>query len=72
MPKRKKTTLFKKSKAVKEPKMQSFKVSHKDLPFFTLAMTKQTLYWAVLMVVILLLEIWILYAQMSVIDAILA
>lgn len=68
MAKRKKITkLFRKTK-VREPKMKSFRLSKRDLPFMTLSITKQTLYWSILMLVILVLELWILAVQINVID----
>ena len=67
---KKKTAPKSKRKAsVKEPAMTSFKVVKKDVPFMTLAVTRQSLYWGILMFTILALEVWILYAQLSVIDA---
>ena len=67
--KKKTTTKSKRKVSVKEPIMQSFKIAKKDLPFLTTTITKQTIYWAVLMFTILVLEVWILYAQLNVIDA---
>jgi hypothetical protein len=71
MTKRMKTTKSrpksKKSKAVHIPKMQSFKLSH-DPPFLTMKVTTQTLYWSVLMVVVSVSELWVLSAQLSLID----
>lgn len=68
MVKRKLTTKSKRRILVKEPEMQSFKLSRHDLPFMTLSITKQTLYWSVLMLIILVLELWILAVQLHVID----
>jgi len=67
---KKKTPAKSKQKvSVKEPVMKSFKMVKKDVPFLTTTITKQTIYWAILMLTILGLEVWILYAQLNVIDA---
>lgn len=67
--KRKKTiSKGKKQTTVKEPKMKSFAVVKKDLPFFTLRVTKQTVYWSILLIFVLLMQLWILNAQLDVID----
>ncbi len=50
----------------KEPPMQSFKLSREHLPFFTFRITRQTLYWSALLIVVLVLELWILKLQLDV------
>lgn len=67
--KRKKTTSkSKKAAVVKEPKMKTFAVVKKDIPFFTVRITKQTVYWSILLIFVLLMQLWILNAQLDVID----
>jgi hypothetical protein len=67
--KKKTTSKSKRKTSIKEPAMKSFKMAKKDVPFLTTTVTKQTIYWAILMLTILGLEVWILYAQLNVIDA---
>lgn len=56
-------------KAAKKPaKMESFKISRNDPPFFTLRVTKQTVYWSILLIFILVTQLWILNAQLDVIQ----
>lgn len=67
--KRKKTTSKSKKQAViKEPKMKSFTIAKKDLPFFTIRVTKQTVYWSLLLIFVLLMQLWILNVQLDVIN----
>ena len=53
-----------------DPPMQTLKLSRKDLPFFTLHITKQTIYWSILLVVVLVLQLWILNVQLDVIQTV--
>jgi hypothetical protein len=62
----KRVTASKKSKVVSE---QSFKLSREPVPFMTYKITKQTMYWLVLLLVILILEVWILQMQFKALDA---
>lgn len=56
-----------KKKSKKEPPMKSFRLSREYLPFITFKITKQTLYWSVLLIIIFILELWILSIQLDVI-----
>lgn len=59
----------------KSMKMESFKVAKDVPPFRTFKFTKQTLYWTILMAVIVVFQLWILKLQMdiaAVTDALLA
>lgn len=57
-----------KKKSKKEPPMKSFRLSREYLPFITFKITKQTFYWSVLLIIILILELWILSIQLDVIQ----
>lgn len=57
-----------KKKSKKEPLMKSFRLSREYLPFITFKITKQTFYWSVLLIIILILELWILSIQLDVIQ----
>lgn len=64
---RKKTTAkapVKKSK--NEPRYDSFKVSKSDAPFTTLKITRQTVYWVILIAFIIFAQLWILKLQIDV------
>jgi hypothetical protein len=66
-----KKTTSKRKPTAKKPKVvkvQSFKVSRNYPPFFSVKITKQTVYWSILLIVILLLQLWILNVQLDVID----
>jgi len=56
-----------KKKTKKQPPMKSFKLSRETLPFLTFRITRQTVYWTVLLFIILTLELWILSMQLDVI-----
>ena len=53
--------------SMKEPPMKSFRLSREYLPFLTFKITKQTIYWSALLVIILILELWVLKIQIDVI-----
>jgi len=64
-----------KSKTVKRSKattassaMRSFKLSRNTPPFMTKHVTQQTLYWLILMVFIVFVQLWILKIQLDVIN----
>jgi len=46
--------------------LQSFKLSKADRPFFTFALTQQTLYWAIISGAVLALGLWIVTIQVNV------
>lgn len=49
----------------KTPAFRSFKLSKDSDKFVTFKLTKQTLYWTILLVYILFLDVWIANSQMS-------
>lgn len=51
------------------PVYKTFKLS-KDIQFFNLRVTKQTIYWSILLITILLAQLWILNTQLDVLQAI--
>ena len=63
-----KKVAVKKSKATKVPEMKSFKVSRDTLPFFAVKLTRQTVYWSILLIFIMLLQLWILNIQLDIIQ----
>jgi hypothetical protein len=50
------------------PAMQSFRPAPAQGPFLTLAITRQTLYWMIIAVLVVGLAAWVLYLQMQIID----
>ncbi len=64
-----KKTLAKKPRAIKEEPMRTFHISRNDRPFITTRITKQTVYWSILLIFILLMQLWILNIQLDVIQA---
>lgn len=48
--------------------MQTLKLSRKDLPFFSIQITKQTIYWSILLIFVLVLQLWILNVQLDVVQ----
>lgn len=62
-----KKTSAKKSRSKAVVAMKSFKLSRNDRPFMTTHITKQTVYWSVLLIYVMLLQIWILNIQLDVI-----
>lgn len=60
-----KSTTPKKGKKQLDQNYQTFKLCKESENFVTFRFTKQTLYWIVLLVYILLLSVWISNAQMS-------
>lgn len=53
------------TKQQKEPVYKTFKLTKDSGNFVTFKFTKQTLYWAILLVYILFLDVWITNAQMN-------
>lgn len=54
------------TKAKKSPEFKSFKLSKSNTPFFTFAITKQTLYWLVICSAVLALGVWVVIIQIRV------
>lgn len=49
------------------PHYKSFKVN-KDIQFMNMRVTKQTIYWSILLIFILIMQLWILNTQMDVLQ----
>jgi hypothetical protein len=47
----------------KRPQMESFRLARPQSPFLTIAITRQTLYWAIIAAAVLGLGMWIIYLQ---------
>lgn len=62
--KRKATT--KRKSSPKKAAVQSFRVSPDTRPFLSFQITKQTVYWAILLGVILILFLWVLNIQLDI------
>ena len=62
----KKTVAAKSSRKSAKNEMQSFRVAKYQGPFLSLQITKQTLYWVLLMLVIIVSQLWILKLQMDI------
>ena len=56
-------------KSSKPAPMQSFKVSRDEPPFLSFRVTKQTVYWSILLIFILLMQVWVLNAQLDVVES---
>lgn len=72
MPTKKKVT---KKVAVKRPVARAHKVSHKSFklgqekyPFVTFKVTDQTIYWSILLILILMLGVWVVNIQINISD----
>lgn len=59
-------TTSRSTKASKAPELQSFRVSPSTQPFFTFKITKQTVYWIFLLLVIVGLQLWIIKLQLDI------
>jgi len=53
-------------KRVKRIAFQSFKLSPETSPFVSFRITDQTVYWSILLVMILVLTLWILQIQINI------
>ncbi len=51
---------------VKKPVYKSFRLSTESTPFLQFLITEQTIYWSILLVLILGLGIWVLNLQMNI------
>lgn len=63
---KKTATRSKAKRAVKQPQMQSFHIAKDDLPFTTFRVTRQTLYWVVLVSFIIFAQLWIISLQVEI------
>lgn len=48
--------------------LRSFKVTREKTPFMTYRITNQTVYWSILLILILLLSVWVVNIQISIYD----
>ena len=54
------------TKAKKQPELQSFRVSPDPQPFRSFRITRQTIYWIILVAFIIFVQLWILKLQIEV------
>lgn len=54
-----------KSKKVKKTEMQSFKLAQPDGPFFTFSITRQTFYWVIITLLVLVVGLWAIERQVA-------
>jgi type VI protein secretion system component VasF len=52
-------------KSKKAIKLESFKVSKEPTPFMSFKITRQTIYWLILLVLIVALSLWVLSIQIN-------
>jgi len=64
-----KKTVLKRSLADFDAPMRSFRVSRDTLPFFGIRITRQTVYWVILMAFIMIMQLSILIAQLNIFKA---
>lgn len=57
-----------KKASTKQPEMKSFKVSPQTGPFLTSRITIQTVYWSILLIFIMIMQLWILNIQLDIIE----
>jgi len=50
-------------KSTKKQEVRSFRVAKPETPFLTFSITKQTIYWLVLSVVVLVFGLWLIKLQ---------
>lgn len=62
------STKAKASKTRQSPSVQSFRPTSSDTPFLTFRITRQTLYWFILSVVVLFFGLWIVKLQIQIED----
>lgn len=60
-------TPAKKRASKKNEEMKSFRVAKDQPPFKSFKVTKQTVYWSILLLVIIATQLWILKLQMDVV-----
>ncbi len=48
------------------PKLQSFKQSKETVPFTSFKVTRQTVYWIIIVLFIIFLQLWILQLQLEI------
>ncbi len=55
-------------KAKKKVQFKSFKLSNEPAPFISFRVTEQTVYWSILLIMILVLALWVLSIQVNISD----
>lgn len=55
-------------KRVKKVVVESFKLSPETSPFVSFRITDQTVYWSILLILILVLALWVLQIQVNISD----
>ena len=63
---RKKSVKKSSPKKVKNVSLKSFKISPETAPFISFRITDQTVYWSILLILILGLALWILKIQVDI------
>ncbi|MDB5160318.1 MAG: hypothetical protein JWO99_581 [Candidatus Saccharibacteria bacterium] len=61
-----KKTTHKRVASKKSSRMKSFKLYKDDKPFTTFRITKQTVYWSILLIFIIITQLWILKVQLDI------
>jgi len=56
------------SNKLKKTKMKSFELSPDHKPFMSFRVTDQTIYWSILLILVLLLGVWVLNIQINLSD----
>ena len=51
------------ARIAKRPQMESFRLARPQSPFLTIAITRQTLYWGIIALAVLVLGLWIVHLQ---------
>lgn len=67
-PATRKTATKKTSARSRKPEYQTFRVARPSTPFLTIAITRQTFYWAIMGIAVLLLGFWVIHLQNKVND----
>ena len=62
----KKPVARKRSVSKKAAEMQSFRLYRDEVPFTTVRVTRQTIYWIILLAFIILTQLWILKIQIDI------
>ncbi len=68
--KAKKTTPKKITHKTHKKALKSFKVGKDSKPFMSFKVTDQTIYWSILLIMVLALSLWVLQIQINITDTI--
>ena len=63
-----KRVVHKSTAAKRTQKMQSFRVYKEAPPFVTFRITRQTIYWVILIAFVIVTQLWLLKIQMDIAD----